>query len=142
MPFDVDGIGAIDHDFGDIRIFDQIFQRSEAQRFIDDLLTQAREIFGRSVKLTLRNQFGGDVFDGGAQLGEPRRIGVRESGRDEVYLAQQRFMRVALEDVAFGFERGILWFAVAVAVAAHVPAPRASPIPVPDWRVRGRLQCR
>ena len=55
VALDVDRVGPVDHDFGDVRIAHQIFERPEAQRFVDDLAPQLGELFGRARELAGRN---------------------------------------------------------------------------------------
>ena len=42
VALDVDRVRPVDHDFGDVRILHEVFERSEAERFVDDLLAQRR----------------------------------------------------------------------------------------------------
>ena len=44
---DVNVARAVDHDFGDVGIAHEILERAEPQRFVDDLLPQAGDVFGR-----------------------------------------------------------------------------------------------
>jgi hypothetical protein len=44
---DVDRVRAVDHDFRDGRVAHQVFERPEAERFVDDLLLQLGALLGR-----------------------------------------------------------------------------------------------
>ena len=73
---DVNRLGPVDHDLGDFFVLHEVFERPQAQRFVDDLLTQPGELFGRAVEPVLRNQVGGEFHDLLAQLGKLRRVGM------------------------------------------------------------------
>ena len=63
VTLDVNSIRAVYHNFADVRILHEVFERPQPQSFIDDLLAKPRDILRRSVHVVRRDVLGGDRFD-------------------------------------------------------------------------------
>ena len=98
---DVHGLGNVDHDFGDGRVGHQIFERPESERFVDDLVLELRDLFGRQIfVLVFAEDLLRDVVDLRTQLGELGGVAVRLACLDEVDFLSERFMNIGLDAVA------------------------------------------
>ena len=120
--------GAVDHDFGDVRVLHQVLERSEAERFVNDLLAQARRDLRR-----IRRTFAARVAVmlstfARSSASFAASVCARASG-DEVELPQQRLMNLLLERVALRVDH-VCAGGMAVAAYADVRRSgiRASPV--------------
>jgi len=97
---DIDRIRPVDHDFRNSRIAHEIFERSEAQQLVDDLLLQFGALFDRFDVGAFVEQLAGHFADLGAQLGDLLTVGVRAAGRHDVDALRNLLVDFHFEPVA------------------------------------------